>query len=120
MRNLAKIARDLAQNMKDGAAALEEAAAILEQSTVIRVAERLGMLTGSVAAPLASPPPANPPSGQAEPGLRPFYRNVEELQADARGRMWQYAIAVDGVSVWPGFGPAEHYRTNADGSVSAK
>jgi len=120
MRNLAKIARDLAANMRDGAAALEEAAVILEQSTVVRVAERLGMLTGSVATPVDSPEPVKPVEPLQTVDLRPFYRNVAELQSDARRISYQYAISVDDVAVHPGFGPANKYRTNADGSVSAK
>ena len=121
MRNLAKLARDLATNMRDGAAALEEAAMILEQSSVVRVAERLGVLAGS--APLASPEPVRPvlvATGVAATNdLQPFYQNLGMLLADARRINFQYAIAIDEKAAWPGFGPANKYRTNADGSLSA-
>jgi hypothetical protein len=51
--------------------------------------------------------------------LRSAYPNRQLLLDDARRLNFRYAIAIDGTAAWPGFGPANQYKTNADGSVTA-
>ena len=125
MRDIARLARDMAQKMRDGAKALEDAALAIENAaTLLEQSQAPGISTGTFvppAVPLASPAPVVlVATGVAATNeLRSAYPNRQLLLDDARRLNFRYAIAIDGTAAWPGFGPANQYKTNADGSVTA-
>jgi hypothetical protein len=115
----------MAQKMRDGAKALEDAALAIENAaTLLEQGQAPGISTGTFVpptVPLASPGPVVlVATGVAATNeLRSAYPNRQLLLDDARRLNFRYAIAIDGTAAWPGFGPANQYKTNADGSVTA-
>jgi hypothetical protein len=76
----------------------------------------------AVITPSSSPPATVPASGYTLPpaagrGMLDSYPTSSWVAQDADLLKLAYAVAVDGVAVHPGFGPAMQYATQPDGSV---
>jgi hypothetical protein len=50
--------------------------------------------------------------------LKPGYPDKDSFLGDVKANRPPQAIALDGITVWEGFGPAARYHTNKDGSIS--
>ena len=74
---------------------------------------------------------SSPPSGDARiargltpapeapgPDMKPEYSDKAVFLADLEATRPKQAVALDGKTVWKGFGPAISYRTNGNGSIS--
>lgn len=70
------------------------------------------------AATAAQAPGASGPAVVAASSLADSYPSKHDLVAAAAALKTVYAITVDGVQVWPGFGPPDDYFTQPNGSVS--
>jgi hypothetical protein len=91
-------------------------AAVSASTPAASVEEKKGQMGIESLAVLRLIPPAQTEMPIAN--LKPRYPDKGSFLGDVKANRPPQAIALDGNTVWEGFGPAARYHTNKDGSIS--